>query len=260
MATFKEIKSMKAHFLSRFKVNTSIYKEVISSKIEHKKIDLVKKLNESNGMIDENFYIGYRPSVRTEVRLVAVRLPEEVVNERRRKAEKRAKKKGRSLKKAEKELLAWNIIVTDIPENMLSGETVLHLYKIRWQVELVFKNWKSNFSIEKIGQAGENYFHCILYGKLIVITLMTAIYSQAFYKLYLSEKRILSSLKFFKTLRENLDKLKEAISDAVQGLKKLLSIFEKVIKRSITEKRKRKTTEQAMSDYSLPVTALQNVG
>lgn len=256
MATFKDIVNKGAHFLSRFKTNTSIYEEVES---KHKKKSITEILSESTGVVDEYFYIGARTSVRTEVRLVAMKLPEDVVNERRRRAQKKAKKKGRTMKKADIELLAWNIIVTDVPEDMLSLETVLHLYKIRWQVELVFKNWKSNFSIGNIGQTGEHYFHCILYGKLILITLMTAIYSNAFYMVYHNRKRILSSLKFFKTLREYLDDLSESIIDAWKGTKKLYCILEKVIKRSLTDKRKRKTTEQALSDYSLPVVALQNV-
>ena len=120
--------------------------------------------------------------------------------------------------------------------------------------------WKSNFNIGKIGQAGEHYFQCILYGKLILITLMTAIYSNAFYMVYHHRKRILSSLKFFKILREYLDDLSESISDTWKGSRKMYNILEKVVNRSLSDKRKRKTTEQALSDYSLPMVALQNMG
>lgn len=259
MATFKEIKDNGAHFLSRFKLNTSIYRE-IQKKGKHKKESIHQILSKSTGIADEYFYIGARKDVRTEVRLVAVRLPENVVNERRRKATKKAKSKGTSTKKAESELLAWNIIVTDVPENMLCAETILQLYKIRWQIELVFKNWKSHFNIGDIGQAGADYFHCILYGKLILITLMTMIYSCAFYMIYHKGKRILSSLKFFKTLREKAHELHEIMDNVWIGLRKLSSLLQDVIKRSITEKRNRKTTEQALAEHPVPVVVLQNVG
>lgn len=55
-----------------------------------------------------------------KVRLAAIRLPEEVVNERRRKANKKALSSAKSLTAAETELLAWNIFINNIPEDMLA--------------------------------------------------------------------------------------------------------------------------------------------
>jgi len=250
MATFKEIKQKGAYFLSRLKTNTSIYRE-------NTQINLTEILNNSNGIVDEYISIGARKEVRTEVRLIAIRLPENVVNERRRKAASKAKRKGRTLKKADSEFLAWNIMVTNITENMLSAEDVPQLYRIRWQIELVFKSWKSYFSIEDLSQAGEYYFNCILYGKLIVITLMTTLFSIAYHTVYYSTRRTLSMISFFKVLREKANKLYENISDEFSGIKMISTILEAVIKRSISDKRKRKTTEQALNELNPPSIVLQ---
>ena len=50
-----------------------------------------------------------------KVRMVAVRLPDKVAAERIRKARKQAKSKGKSLTKEQIRLLAWNVMITNIP-------------------------------------------------------------------------------------------------------------------------------------------------
>lgn len=256
--TFKEIVNKGAHFVSRLMPRTHIREEK-GEEGKSEITNLYEILSKSKGLVDDYFYIGGKKKIRTKVRIVAKRLPEEVVNERRRREAKRARKKGRSMKKAESELLAWVIVVTDVPAEKLSTEAVLEIYRMRWQIEIVFKNWKSNFEIGKVGQAGKDYFECLLYGKLILITLMTTIYSRMYYNIYHENGRILSSLKFFKVLREKATELQKYIESVVFGTKRLTILLEEVIKRSITEKRKRKTTEQALAEYPMPAVVLQNV-
>jgi len=80
-----------------------------------------------------------------------------------------------------------------------------------------------------------------------------------YYNIYHENGRILSSLKFFKVLREKATELQKYIESVVFGTKRLTILLEEVIKRSITEKRKRKTTEQALAEYLMPAVVLQNV-
>ena len=37
--------------------------------------------------------------------------------------------------------------------------------------KLIFKSWKSYFDIDKMHNVGKDYLECIIYGKLIVISL-----------------------------------------------------------------------------------------
>ena len=82
--------------------------------------------------------LSYEPEVLNILRLyaenwlVAIRLPEETINERRRKENKKAAAKGKILTALELELLAWNIIITSIPRDMLTIETMCEIYRIRW--------------------------------------------------------------------------------------------------------------------------------
>ena len=54
-------------------------------------------------------------------------------------------------------------------------ETLHILYKIRWQIELVFKTWKSIVSIHKIKSAKIERLMCEVYGKLIIAAISTMI-------------------------------------------------------------------------------------
>ena len=80
---------------------------------------------------------------RVAARLIASRVPEAIVNERRRKARKNAKKKGDTPSQAHLTLLAWNLFITNVPPTIWKTETVLKVYPLRWQIELIFKSWKS---------------------------------------------------------------------------------------------------------------------
>lgn len=79
----------------------------------------------------------------------AVRLPNNISAERIRKARKSDKTKGKDLTKAEIKLLAWNLMISNIPADMLGTATICELYRIRWQVELIFKCWRGVLGLIK---------------------------------------------------------------------------------------------------------------
>ena len=70
-------------------------------------------------------------------RLVAYRLPESVVNERRSRAKKTAKKKGYTPSQAHLVWLAWNLFITKVPRTIWKTATVGKVSPIRWQVEVL---------------------------------------------------------------------------------------------------------------------------
>lgn len=77
-------------------------------------------------------------------RLIAVRVPEEVANRRRQKAREKAAKHGRALSAEYGELLGWSLFVTNLPPEQLTWKEAVVLYRARWQIELLFKLWKSH--------------------------------------------------------------------------------------------------------------------
>lgn len=85
---FKEIVQKGAFFLIWVKTNTKFYIESVKKKGRYTQIDVIELLKKSGGMLDRELYIGGNRKNRMKVRVVAIRLPEGVVNERRRKANK----------------------------------------------------------------------------------------------------------------------------------------------------------------------------
>jgi len=77
------------------------------------------------------------------IRLVALRAPARSVRRRRERLEKEAKRKGRSVSREQWLLCEWTMLATNLPLETYTADEVYTLYRIRWQIELVFKLWKS---------------------------------------------------------------------------------------------------------------------
>ena len=150
-------------------------------------------------------------------------------------------------------------MITDVPEDKLSVKTICELYRIRWQIELIFKAWKGCFGVDEMNNVGENYFNCIMYGRLIIITLMTTLFLRLNYYVFASTGRLLSMARFFKNVREKLDLLIHNLTHNPKNTREFTRFITDVIKRSLEEKRKRKTTERTLMEHELPNIVLQIV-
>jgi len=129
-----------AYFLSRLNHQTNIY-ETVAGHLPP--LELVPFLHSVKGnIVEKDIFIGAKDQVRS--RLIASRVPEIRVNERRRKARKNAKKKGYTPSQAHLTLLAWNLFITNVPQTIWKTETVVKVYPLRWQIAIIFKSWKSS--------------------------------------------------------------------------------------------------------------------
>ena len=105
-------------------------------------MELPQRLQAVEGnRIERDIVLGAKALVPS--RLVAVRMPESIVNERRRMAQKKAKKKGSMPSKAPLNLLAWNLCISKVPSMSWQTATVVKAYPIRWHIERIFTSWKS---------------------------------------------------------------------------------------------------------------------
>ncbi|WP_195655631.1 transposase [Bacteroides sp. 1001136B_160425_E2] len=59
--------------------------------------------------------------------------------------------------------------MTNVPSYILSAKDIQDLYHIRWQIELIFKQWKSTYGIHRISTMKVYRFLCMFYAKLILI-------------------------------------------------------------------------------------------
>jgi hypothetical protein len=82
-------------------------------------------------------------------RLIAVRVPEEVAQQRLQRAEKEAKDLGRTLSADKRAMCCWTVLLTNAPVTLLSLQEALALRRVRWQIELLFRLWKDEGKIDE---------------------------------------------------------------------------------------------------------------
>jgi hypothetical protein len=75
---------------------------------------------------------------RVKSRLFARRVSAEEEGKRQRRAAATAKRKGRTLSQAAEARCSWDVLVTNVPEELLSAAEAWVLYQLRWQIEIVF--------------------------------------------------------------------------------------------------------------------------
>lgn len=54
-------------------------------------------------------------------------------------------------------LLDWSIFITNTDQTMLSLNQVISTYKARWQIELLFKLYKSQMKLENVKGKSKSY-------------------------------------------------------------------------------------------------------
>ena len=101
------------------------------------------------------------------LRLIACRLPQQAVEQARRRIRRQASRKGRTPRKGTLEAAAFFMVVTNLPEGTWKAEQVLELYRIRWQVEIAIKRLKSIWHLDHLRAKDVDLAQTYLLGKLL---------------------------------------------------------------------------------------------
>jgi hypothetical protein len=132
-------------------------------------LDLAEFLREQADHGEVEVYIGLKKQVR--VRLIFQKVPPAVLEERRRKVKRTAQRKQHGLTAKQLALQAWNLFITNVPAGWLDSQQALQLYRVRWQIELLFKLWKSQAKLSQVGRYRHARVVCQLYARLIGLVL-----------------------------------------------------------------------------------------
>lgn len=164
---FKKISDGKAYFLSRGMTGVNYY---IKKGSRFEKLDLESKLPISGCPKEMDVYIKNKKDGYIECRLILEAVPEDVKKNRLTKLDKKEKHLKRwNVSDLRRKLCGYNLFITNASKESLSKDSIRYAYRLRWQIELVFKIWKSIFNIDKVKKMSIHRFECHLYATLISI-------------------------------------------------------------------------------------------
>src|SRR5215475_574366 len=124
LTAFAPIAAAQAYFLSRLNHQATV-REVVGGR--QQALDLAMSLaHDTRSVVEKPVVLGAYERIPT--RLIAVRMPDAIVNERRRQAHAAAKKAGYTPSQAHLTLLAWNLFITNVPATVWSPKTVAVAY------------------------------------------------------------------------------------------------------------------------------------
>jgi Transposase DDE domain len=148
----------------RFLVMRLQYGSGLSTRSGHH-IDLRGILPQEEGEARE---IGVLVGKQTKLplRLIMVRLSEEVAKQRRERIREAAQAHGREPSEEGLYLAGWTIVVTNVTRARLSLPEALVLLRLRWQIERLFRLWKEHGQIDEWRSKKPWRIRCEVYGKL----------------------------------------------------------------------------------------------
>jgi len=149
--TFEIIEEAGAYWISPWMTGVTFHD------VEGRRADLLDWLKEKGPVFDGQIRYGAEKRL---CRMIAWRLPPEVAARRRRKLIKRAQKKDRMPSQERLDRCDWAILITNLPLEKLSIDEARVLYRSRWQIELLFKRWKSQGRICEL--TGSTIIRCMI--------------------------------------------------------------------------------------------------
>jgi hypothetical protein len=224
-----------AYFLSRLDSQTLVFQEENQQRLSFKR--LYRQMQKKR-IQEKELNVLVRSDKQLKARLLVKIVPEEVyekrIRERERQNKSKACKKRRkpdsdspqesNINDETKARYRFTLLITNIESETLPLSKAFPLYRVRWQIELVFKSWKSSFHVDKIQRMKKERFLSLLMAKLILATICLQVFFrvQAALTKYGERKKeskagkkkkkgkkltyiILSRVKVFKTLHSLFD-------------------------------------------------------
>lgn len=234
IGSYKEIESQKAFYISRLNPLVLIYEKKGNAfkKITHGGI--LKRLRAKGKMyLDIPAYIG--KDTKHPVRLIANLLDEKAIAQR----VKRVKHRKTKLNKVDKIDSQLNLFVTNVPADYCLADEIYQLYKIRWQVELIFKTWKSVLKIDKVRKMKADRLKCYLISKLLWVMLSWEVCYVHKKAIWENHKRLISPYKCFSLLKLQASTIKGILFSSAQQIKQWLKgLYNCFIDHGLKEDRK----------------------
>lgn len=197
---FANYNETRAYFVSRLKTDASLFDLQTNQPIA-----IIDRLPKDDEMVWFECSLAH-PKTHKEsipVRVCIEKVPQDVKEQRLAKLQKTAKCQNWNLSELRIELCGYNLYLTNTTQEQIPATIIKLIYGIRWQIELIFKIWKSIFEIDQVKPMNIFRFECMLYGRLILILISNQL--QAFFKskIELLDDFELSEIKAASSFKKN---------------------------------------------------------
>lgn len=161
VARIAQLLTQRVYVLSRLTTQTALFDS------HGQRLDRLTLLKTAGPTLEQVGLLGAKEQL--EVRLLAVRVPQEVADQRRRRLRAEVRDKGTTPSARLLALAEWTSVVTTVPVDQLSVREALVLLRARWQIDLLFKLWKSKGRIDEWRSAHPWRILCEKYAKLLAM-------------------------------------------------------------------------------------------
>jgi len=208
--SLEAIDKKKAYFLCRRKYGLGVFTA------DGRRINLLKELQglHRRGIHHLDWKVRLGVQKRLPVRIIAQRVPQRVFEQRLEKAKNDRHQKAKHSKEYY-QLLAWTILITNVPKEVWTPAQALRAYQFRWRIEIIFKCWKSKFRLQAIFKArnwirppaAKMYLYFIL---TWLVLFFVPLFKRYKAEVWNKHQKELSILKFADFVKERLDELLES--------------------------------------------------
>lgn len=152
------------------------------------------------------------------------------------------KRKNSQLKPETLALCEWTILVTNLPPESFSLADILCLQRLRWQIELLFKLWKSELSLDDWRSQQPHQILSELYAKLILALVQHWLLLLGCWQV---ESR--SLVKATRVLRKHAFHILSALADSRFLIRTLRLILPSLARCTVQKRKTRPATFQLLS-------------
>ncbi len=160
----QRLSASEGFWLTRWQAGTVVLDE------HGRRVDLLPWLA-AHGDVPVDSPVRLGQTYRLPARLLAVRVPPEVAKLRRSRLHAEAQRRCQAVSPVRLAAADWTIYLTNVPAERLTLQEALVLGRARWQIELLFKLWKSQGGIDESRSAHPWRILCELYAKLLAMVI-----------------------------------------------------------------------------------------
>lgn len=112
-------------------------------------------------------------------RLIAMRRSPQALKRALRRLRDKARRRQRGVSRESRIMARYILLWTSLPAESFSTARVLSWYRLRWQIELVFKRMKSIMGLGQLPKRSDASARAWIHGKLLVATLVERLWREA---------------------------------------------------------------------------------